>query len=123
MTSFKRTTRRANPPGQNNEIGIADSLQPEFQSVSLSNTKYRLTPGGPGLTAGQDGRHYVRLCLARGRLSIYCHIRRCWRVRAWCARLRGAPGPSSAAGERRGDRSSSCRETRAGLLAAAPARV
>ncbi|KAJ1187419.1 hypothetical protein NDU88_004195 [Pleurodeles waltl] len=76
---------------------------------------------GCGLTAGQDGRNYVRVCLARGRLSVYCHIRRCWRVRAWRALLRGAPGPFSAARERRGDRSSSCRETRAGLLAAAPA--
>ncbi|KAJ1106736.1 hypothetical protein NDU88_004136 [Pleurodeles waltl] len=69
---------------------------------------------GRGLTTGQDGRHYVRLCLARGRLSVYCLIRRCWRVRAWRALLRGAPGLLPAARERRGDRSSSCEETRAG---------
>ncbi|KAJ1179625.1 hypothetical protein NDU88_004859 [Pleurodeles waltl] len=77
---------------------------------------------GRGLTAGQDGRHYVRLCLARGRLSVYCLIRRCWRVQAWRALLRGAPGLPPAARERRSDRSS-CEETRAGLLAAALARA
>ncbi|KAJ1126477.1 hypothetical protein NDU88_004884 [Pleurodeles waltl] len=42
---------------------------------------------------------------------------------AGCALIRGDPGPYSAARERRDDSSSSCEETRAGLLSAAPARV
>ncbi|KAJ1147834.1 hypothetical protein NDU88_000685 [Pleurodeles waltl] len=99
--------------------GLHGSARFELKATNVTKREERR---GRGLTAGQDGRHYVRLCLARGRLSVYCLIRRCWQVRAWRALLRGAPGLLLAARERRSDRSSR-EETRAGLLTVAPARA
>ncbi|KAJ1138484.1 hypothetical protein NDU88_004867 [Pleurodeles waltl] len=52
---------------------------------------------GRGLTAGQDGRHLVRLCPARGRLSVLLTHLTVGRVPAGRALIVSAPGPFSAA--------------------------
>ncbi|KAJ1169050.1 hypothetical protein NDU88_000957 [Pleurodeles waltl] len=52
--------------------------------------------GGRGLAAGQDGRHYVRLCRAAGRLSCLFPLK----GGAGGGALRHGPGPCARSGGR-----------------------
>ncbi|KAJ1167341.1 hypothetical protein NDU88_007733 [Pleurodeles waltl] len=94
------------------------SLGPEKISFLLIVSSFNIAvTGGRGLTAGQDGRHYVRLCLARGRLSVLLPYLTVLAGASLARSFRRTPGLLLASRERRSGRSGRG-EARAGLLTA-----